>query len=64
MNSAKFGIDLGIWQYRLWSFQERDLKLERLLAKINCSQMKLLNFENWSGGELSKIGHQFSNKMI
>ena len=26
---------------------------------ISCSQMKLLNFENWSSGELSKIGHQF-----
>ena len=21
--------------------------------------MKVLNFENWSGGELSKIGHRF-----
>ena len=27
--------------------------------KINCSQLKLLNFENWSSGELSKIGHHF-----
>ena len=27
--------------------------------KINCSQMKVLNFENWSSGELSKIGHHF-----
>ena len=26
--------------------------------KINCSQMKLLNFENWSSGELSKMWHQ------
>ena len=24
---------------------------------ITCSQTKLLNFENWSSGELSKIGH-------
>ena len=23
--------------------------------------MKLPNFENWSSGELSKIGHHFSN---
>ena len=30
--------------------------------KINYSQMKLPNFENWSNGELSKIGHHFSNK--
>ena len=27
--------------------------------KINCSQMKLLDFENWSSGELSKIEHHF-----
>ena len=26
--------------------------------KINCSQMILPNFDNWSNGELSKIGHQ------
>ena len=32
--------------------------------KINCSQMKLLNFENWSSGELSKIGHHFKNNVI
>ena len=27
--------------------------------KINYSQMKLLNFDNWGSGELSKIGHHF-----
>ena len=26
--------------------------------------MKLPNFENWSNGDLSKIGHHFSNKVI
>ena len=26
--------------------------------------MKLPNFENWSNGELSKIGHHFSNKLM
>ena len=25
--------------------------------------MKLLNFENWVSGELSKIGHHFRNKV-
>ena len=29
---------------------------------INCSPMKLLNFENWSSGEMSKIGHHFRNQ--
>ena len=27
--------------------------------KINCSQMKLLNFKNWSSGKLSKIEQHF-----
>ena len=27
--------------------------------KINCSQMKLLNFEDWSSDEPSKIGLHF-----
>ena len=35
---------LPLWQYRLWSFLERDTKLERFLAKNDCSQIKLLNF--------------------
>jgi hypothetical protein len=40
-------------------FQERDTKLEWFLAKNQHTQRKLLNFENWSSGELSKIGHHF-----
>ena len=32
--------------------------------KINCSQMKLLNFENWSSGELSKIEQLLENQVI
>ena len=32
--------------------------------KINTIQMKLPNFDNWSNGELSKIGHHFSNKRL
>ena len=27
--------------------------------KNNCCQMKVLNFENWSSGKLSKIGYHF-----
>ena len=27
-----------LWQYRLWSFQEGDTKLEIFLAEISCSQ--------------------------
>ena len=41
------------------SFQGRSTKLERFLLKNQNAVRKLLNFENWSSGELSKIGHHF-----
>ena len=53
-----------LWQYRLWSFQMGGTKLERFLPKNQHTQRKLLNFENWVNGEVSKIGHHFSNKVI
>ena len=40
----------SLGQYRLWSFQRRDTKLERSLE----SQRKLLNFVNLCNGEVSK----------
>ena len=49
-----------IWQYGLWSFQMGGAKLERFLPKKQHPQRKLLNFENWVNGEVSKIGHHFS----
>ena len=49
----------SVWQYRLWSFQGRDTKLERFWAKNQHANRKLLNFENWSSGKLSKIEHHF-----
>ena len=39
-------------------------KLERILPKNQHNQRKLLNFEFWIDGKLSKIGHHFSNKVI
>ena len=48
------------WQYGLWSFQTRGTKLERFLPKNQHTQRKLLNFENWVSGEVSKIGRHFS----
>ena len=39
-------------------------KLERFLHKNQHNQRKLLNFAFWINGELSKIGHHFSNKKI
>ena len=51
-----------VWQYGLWSFQAGSTKLERFLQKNQHTQRKSLNFEFWINGELSKIGHHFSNK--
>ena len=49
-----------LWQYRLWSFQTGGTKLERFLPKNQHTQRKLLNFENWVNGVVSKIEHHFS----
>ena len=46
------------------SFQAGGTKLERFFPKNQHAQRKLLNFKNWCNGELSKIGHYFSNKAI
>ena len=43
----------------LWSFLAGGTKLERFLPKNQHTQRKLLNFENWVNGEVSKIGHHF-----
>ena len=45
-------------------FKQGGTKLERFLQKNQHTQRKLLNFEFWINGELSKIGHHFSNKVI
>ena len=49
----------AVWQYGLWSFQTGGTKLERFLPMNQHTQRKLLNFENWVDGEVSKIGHHF-----
>ena len=58
--SSTFIHEIGytLWQYGLSSFQGGGVqnKIDFCL-KINCSQMKLSNFENWCSGELSKNGH-------
>ena len=44
------------------SFQRRGTKLDRFLPKNQHTQRKLLNFENWVNGEVSKIRRHFRNK--
>ena len=43
-------------------FQAGGTKLQRFLHKNQHTQSKLLNFEFWINGELSKIVHHFSNE--
>ena len=42
-------------EYWLWSFQTGGTKLEIFLPKNLHTQRKLLNFENWVNGEVSKV---------
>jgi hypothetical protein len=51
-----------LWHYGLWHFQTGGIKSERFLPKNQHTQRKLSDFEFWINGELSKIGHHFSNK--
>ena len=43
-----------LWLYGFWSFQTGVTKLERFLPKNQHTQRKLLNFEFWIDGKLSK----------
>ena len=58
--ATKYFFLLAIWQYRLWSFQAGDTKLERFLHKNQQTQRK---YWNLSFGLMSKIGHHISNKV-
>ena len=50
----------GCWVFMRGVQNEKDGCL-----RINmCTQRKSLNFEYWCSGELSKIGHYFSNKVV
>ena len=52
--SGEYSQKHTIWQYGLWSFQIGGTILERFLPKNQHTQRKLLNFENWVSGEVSK----------
>ena len=63
-NTVHYILQYPIWQYGLWSFQAGGSKLERFLHKNQHTQRKLLNFEFWINGELSKTGHPFSDNFF
>ena len=54
----------ALWQYGLWSFQTGGTKLERFLPKNQHNQRKLLNFENWCIGKVSKSAKIWLSKSI
>ena len=56
----KYGMDTSIMAIRVVEFS----KLENFLHKNQHNQRKLFNFEFWINGKLSKVGHNFSNKVI
>ena len=39
-------------------------KIRKILPENQHTTRRLLNFENWCSGELSKFGHHFINKVI
>ena len=45
-------------------FQVRGYKISKFLPKNQHTKRKLLNFGNWCSGELSKIWHDFINKVL
>ena len=50
---------------QVMELEVRGYKIRKVFClKINCSQMKLSNFENLCCGELSEIGRTFSNQVI
>ena len=53
-----------VWQYRLWSFQNRGIKLQKFLPNNQHTQRKLLNLENWVSGEVSKSAKIWLSKSI
>ena len=57
-------IDMTIMVIQVVEFSSRGYKIRKILPKNQHIQWNLLNFENWCNGELSKIGHRFSNKVI
>ena len=59
-----FSCNLGVWQYRLWGFHSMDTELEWFLNKNQHTQKKLLNFENWCIGEVSKSAKIWLSKSM
>ena len=62
--TLKVQLTIPTMAIRVVEFQMGDTKLERFLSRNKHTQRKLLSFEFWINGELSKIGCHYSNKVI
>ena len=49
-------------QYGLWCFQAGGHKIRKIFEQESTFPKEIIEFEFWINGELSKIGHHFSNK--
>ena len=58
-----FSCAFSFMAVRVVEFSSRGTTLEIFLHKNQHTQRKLLNFEFWINGELSKIGYHFSKAM-
>ena len=58
-NMPRFVCKYALMVTRVVEFSSGGYKLEIFLPKNQHTQRKLLNFDNWCSGELSKIGHHF-----
>ena len=52
-------IAIPVLEFQFWGY-----KIRKKMPEDKHTQRKLLNFENWCNGELSKIGRHFCNKLI
>ena len=55
---------LRIMAIRVVEFSGGGYKVRKIFAKESTYPKEISNFEFWINGELSKIGHHFSNKVI
>ena len=62
--SSNLPLILALWQFGLSSFQGRDTKLDRFLAKNHHTQWQLLYFVNIHSAELSKSAKSWLSKSI
>ena len=57
-------IQVHIMVIQVVDYSNGGYNIRKFLPKNQHTERKFMNFENWCNGKLSKIGHNFSNKVI